>query len=304
MAKAKFRMVYTNFWNDPYVSEEMTPEDKYFFLYLLTNEHTTQIGIYGITKKQIAFELGYSIESVNALMQRFIDHHKLIKYNLETREIAIKNWGKYNFNKGGKPVLDCVRSEIKNVKDTSLISYVAASIQNYLIKEIYDSYNDTPTIRGQEKEQQEEEEEEQQQQQDIKLSSNSSQKLFNLFTKRLNKLPCEQLQEDINYFLESYFDEELIVEAFNRVLLDKKIESKERYADGILRNWKLEGITTYQLLVEKESRKQLQYKNKHSKKEVIPEWFYNRNQQNLSEQHQEPIDFEAERQRVLEKLGR
>lgn len=52
MAKAKFRMVHTSFWNDPTVSEEMTPEDKYFFLYLLTNEHTTQIGIYGISKNK------------------------------------------------------------------------------------------------------------------------------------------------------------------------------------------------------------------------------------------------------------
>ena len=64
---AKFRMVHTEFWNDPRVVEEMTPEDKYFFLYLLTNANTTQIGIYQITKKQMAFDTGHSIESINAL---------------------------------------------------------------------------------------------------------------------------------------------------------------------------------------------------------------------------------------------
>jgi len=58
---------------------------------LLTNESTTQIGIYQITKKQIAFDMGYSMESAGALHQRFRDHHKIIKYNEETREIAIKN---------------------------------------------------------------------------------------------------------------------------------------------------------------------------------------------------------------------
>ena len=43
---AMFRKVHTEFWTDPKVLEEMTPEDKYFMLYLLTNPNTTQIGIY------------------------------------------------------------------------------------------------------------------------------------------------------------------------------------------------------------------------------------------------------------------
>ena len=58
---AKFRMVRTDFWKNPIVLEEMTPEDKFFYLYLLTNPLTTQTGIYKITKKQLAFDLGYSI---------------------------------------------------------------------------------------------------------------------------------------------------------------------------------------------------------------------------------------------------
>jgi hypothetical protein len=49
---AKYRMVRTDFWKNPIVSEEMTPEDKYFYLYLLTNPATTQIGIYKITKNK------------------------------------------------------------------------------------------------------------------------------------------------------------------------------------------------------------------------------------------------------------
>uniref|UniRef100_UPI00398A9E05 hypothetical protein n=1 Tax=Heyndrickxia sporothermodurans TaxID=46224 RepID=UPI00398A9E05 len=85
---AKYRMVRTEFWKNPIVLEEMTPEDKYFYLYLLTNPHTTQIGIYRITKKEMAFDLGYSIESVDSLMERFEEHHQLIRYNPETRESA------------------------------------------------------------------------------------------------------------------------------------------------------------------------------------------------------------------------
>ncbi|MFP5111585.1 DnaD domain protein [Bacillaceae bacterium C204] len=137
---AKYRMVRTDFWKNPIVSEEMTPEDKYFYLYLLTNPHTTQIGIYKITKKQMAFDLGYSIESVHSLMERFIVHHKVIRYNPETRELALKNWGKYNLHKGGKPVMDCIFSELKDVEDLSLIQYVLESIQKQEIRSLFVSF--------------------------------------------------------------------------------------------------------------------------------------------------------------------
>ena len=134
---AIFRKVHTEFWTDPKVLEEMTPEDKYFMLYLLTNPNTTQIGIYSISTKTMGFELGYSLESVNALMDRFINRYKLIKYNNKTRELAIKNWGKYNLNRGGKPVEDCIKSELDKVKDSSLIDYVSENIENSRLKDIY-----------------------------------------------------------------------------------------------------------------------------------------------------------------------
>ncbi len=137
---AKYRMVRTDFWKNPVVLEEMSPEDKYFYLYLLTNPHTTQIGIYKITQKQMAFDLGYSIESVHSLMERFTLHHKVIRYNPETRELAIKNWGKYNLHKGGKPVMDCIYSELKDVEDLSLILYVSESIVKQEILSLFESF--------------------------------------------------------------------------------------------------------------------------------------------------------------------
>lgn len=140
MKMAKYRMVRTEFWKSPIVLEEMTPEDKYFYLYLLTNPHTTQIGIYRITKKQMAFDLGYSIESVHSLMERFEEHHQLIRYNPETRELAIKNWGRENLQKGGKPVMDCIVSELKEVEDHSLIQYVSESIYKQEISSLYEAF--------------------------------------------------------------------------------------------------------------------------------------------------------------------
>lgn len=142
-----YRLVYTDFWTDPRVLEEMTPEDRLFYLYLLTNPKTTNCGIYKITKKQMSLELGYSQEAVNSLMERFINYHKLIRYNPETRELAIKNWGKYNLNKGGKPVIDCLKKELTEVKDKTLIQYIAHVIKSEAISALYAHFSDACTNR-------------------------------------------------------------------------------------------------------------------------------------------------------------
>ncbi len=141
-----FRKIYTKFWKDGKVIEELTPEDKFFFVYLLTNPATTQIGIYQITKKQMSFELGYSIETINSLMDRFENHHKLIKYNLSTREIAIKHWGRYNLDRGGKPMIDCIKKELGMVSDISLIRYVSENIKREDIKNVFRTYMNNDNI--------------------------------------------------------------------------------------------------------------------------------------------------------------
>ncbi|HDR8197972.1 TPA: hypothetical protein QC100_005635 [Bacillus thuringiensis] len=159
---AKYRHVQTSFWSDARVSEEMTPEDKYFYLYLMTNEHTNQIGVYQITRKQMAFELGYSIESAKALLDRFINHHDLVVYNEETRELCILNWGKYNLNKGGKPIEDCIKKELKSIKDLSLVRLVLERTENTSLVQkvsVYAGLDDTSTIRGQKEKEKEKEKE-------------------------------------------------------------------------------------------------------------------------------------------------
>ena len=148
---AKFRQIQTSFWSNTYIQEEMTAEDKYFYLYLMTNECTTQIGIYSITKKQMAFDLGYSMESVKALLQRFETYHKLIKYDSETRELILLKWAENNLNIGGKPVQDLIKKEIGQIKNKEFLSLMHSncpdnSLKNFIGLLIYknnDSYNET-----------------------------------------------------------------------------------------------------------------------------------------------------------------
>jgi DnaD/phage-associated family protein len=124
---ARFRKVDIDFWKNSIV-EEMSKEEKDLYLYFFTNHNTTQIGIYRISKRQIAYDRADTVENVHTLMERLISHHKVIRYNSETNEIALKYWGVVNLENGGKPMMDCIFSELKSVSDLSLIQYVAEMI--------------------------------------------------------------------------------------------------------------------------------------------------------------------------------
>ena len=89
---ATYRQVKLAFWTDHLISDNFSAEDKYFFLYLLTNPHTNLCGCYEISYKQLKDETGYSRESISVLINRFEKTYNIIRYDTETYEMLILNW--------------------------------------------------------------------------------------------------------------------------------------------------------------------------------------------------------------------
>lgn len=112
---AIYRNIHITFWTDPKVVDDFTPEDRYFYIYLLTNPHTNLCGCYEISLKQMSDETGYNKESIEKLLRRFNESHKVIAYDKDTRELLIYNWHKYNWTKSPK-FEKAVRKEIAQVK--------------------------------------------------------------------------------------------------------------------------------------------------------------------------------------------
>lgn len=127
------RVVNTSLWNDDLVLEKFSAEDKYFWLYLLTNQYTSQLGIYHFPIKKVALDMGYSTETIYALLDRFEYKYNLIRYSQATSEIAIKNYLRHSIIRGGKPVFDCLVRDSKSVKDISLLAYITEHLSNYNI---------------------------------------------------------------------------------------------------------------------------------------------------------------------------
>lgn len=115
------RIVDTDFWTDIDVIDNFSIDDKFFALYLYTNKHTRQSGIYKLPKKYISFETGFSKEIIEVLLDRFENQYKRIKYNHKTQEIALLRYTSFSIVKGGKPVEDCIIRDLQTIKDKDLI---------------------------------------------------------------------------------------------------------------------------------------------------------------------------------------
>lgn len=125
---AKYRFVETVFWEDPDVAL-LTPEQKYFYLYLLTRPQSSQCGVSPFNITLVSAHTGYNYETIQKLLSIFEKDLKKIKYNSVTKEVAIKNWGKYNYRtdfEDGKneKMRKHIQTELQKVKDKSLINFL------------------------------------------------------------------------------------------------------------------------------------------------------------------------------------
>ena len=73
----KLRSINTKFWEDSFV-EELPPNEKLLFIYLLTNFSTNLLGVYEITLKRISYDTGLNFETVRKGLERFRKAKKVI----------------------------------------------------------------------------------------------------------------------------------------------------------------------------------------------------------------------------------
>lgn len=134
---AVYRNIQLSFWTDNKVEDDFTPEDKYFYLYLLTNPQTNICGCYEVSYNQMCNQTGYNKDTINRLLDRFENTHKMIKYSKKTKEVLILNWHKYNWTKSEK-VLTGVETVAKHIK--------CAEFRNHIFNTVKMIKNNTVSI--------------------------------------------------------------------------------------------------------------------------------------------------------------
>lgn len=124
---AIYRNIQMSFWTDSKVVDDFTPEDRYFYLYLMTNPHTNLAGCYEISLKQASDETGYTKDVIENLLERFESIHNVIRYSKETKEVLLLNWSKFNWTRS-KDFQKPLNKEIEAVKNAEFKRFLQDSI--------------------------------------------------------------------------------------------------------------------------------------------------------------------------------
>lgn len=120
---AIYRQVHTTLWQDDFVGDILTePPEKLFWLYVLTNNQTTQCGVFTFRIRQAQFDTGLSQQEIQGIINKLVSHKK-VKYSTENNEIMIINWLKYNSARSPK-VAAVIDKELKDIKTLEFESEV------------------------------------------------------------------------------------------------------------------------------------------------------------------------------------
>lgn len=134
---ARYRMIQTNFWQDKFTLD-LSFEEKYFYLYLLSNSKTKQCGIYEFSPYMASIELGLSEEKIKELINKLISYNKIL-FNEENEEIMLLNWHKYNVSTSRNTQV-CINKELLDVKTKDFIRkfYELCKKRNYNLEVMFE----------------------------------------------------------------------------------------------------------------------------------------------------------------------
>ena len=121
-----FTKVERGYWQDEFILE-LTPEQKFFYLYLMTNNKVNTLGAYVFPLTMSTVELGYNNETVLKLLVHFAQVGKII-WDETTKEVFLLNWPKRNWNRKTatlralKKDFDALKSPMLREKISALLS--------------------------------------------------------------------------------------------------------------------------------------------------------------------------------------
>ncbi len=115
-----YRSVRDAFWTDVMVLD-LLPEEKFFYLWLLTNPHVDPCGCYQVSMKTVEYETGLSRDTILNLTSRFVALGRIL-YNEQNHEFILLKWKKNN-------------SGFFNVKNTNSIKGIRQGASKILTPE-------------------------------------------------------------------------------------------------------------------------------------------------------------------------
>ena len=148
-----YRAFNPRFWTDPKIENKLDKDERYLYLYLITNPNANLCGCYEISLRRIAYETALDSAEIVLKLIRKLEAKKFIKFSEQTHEILMLHWASNNWtssDKLDKPIFN----ELQKISDKEFQKYIydifkqRKSVKNLL----YTTYRiDTVSIQEQSK---------------------------------------------------------------------------------------------------------------------------------------------------------
>ncbi len=136
-----FTKINRNYWQSD-IAIELTPEERYFHIYLFTNGNVNTLGCYHFSIKNMVRETGYNEETLEKMLLK-MQYLGIIQVDRDTCEVLLLDWGEENWNR--KTVtLRAIKSGIKELKSENLLNELTGLLVGLDImteEEILDSFH-------------------------------------------------------------------------------------------------------------------------------------------------------------------
>lgn len=143
--KNVYRFLRTKFWEDEKIIS-LPDGAKLFYLFLLSNPFSTQLGIYRLNNILMTTMLNFNQEKLQYNI-RFLVEKGFIKYDADTNEIAILNWPKYNYSKN-QGVLKTIGEELDEIQSYELVKSMQERTRLKEVKNMLLSRQKSLKLRG------------------------------------------------------------------------------------------------------------------------------------------------------------
>ncbi|WP_312070395.1 hypothetical protein [Anaerotignum propionicum] len=145
-----FSKIEHDFWQDDFVLN-LTPEERYFYLYLLSNGRTNALGCYELRMRMAEVETGYNADTIKKYLNKFVSSGKIL-FDFDTQEVLIVNWYKYNWTKKTGNI-NSILKDFKAVKSLTFKGILENSMVAAGIKKTNDETENLETTGNNEEQQ-------------------------------------------------------------------------------------------------------------------------------------------------------
>jgi hypothetical protein len=134
------RYISTSFWDDPWI-RKLTRDDRYLYLYFLTNPLTNIAGVYQIGIDRIAFDTGFAEKEASDIIKRFEEAGKAYYYHEEF--MILPTWPKHQKWEKHSKINAGIKACLEKL-DPDLISFLKSIGYRYPMDSLSIAYtNDT-----------------------------------------------------------------------------------------------------------------------------------------------------------------